>query len=655
MPVCVLIDWDKDYIDIDKIILMLWRKTCSNIILTVLSLLAGTVLQAQDIKYDFSVLDRKVKSWVDSGYHSGASLMIARDNKIIYEKYFGSYKPETVAYIASAGKWLAAATIAAVVDEGKLAWNDEVGKWLPEFKDKKGKATLRQLLSHTAGYPDYQPKGQRPDNYQSLKESVTHIVELSADTLAGTKFKYGGLAMQVAGRMAELAYGKSWELIFQEKIAQPLGMRNTHFTPVDETPGHNPMLGGGARTSLRDYMNFLQMFANDGLFNSKVILSKAAVDEISKDQVLGSSVAKGEYVVQVREAYHQGIYGFGVWREEVDEKGKALLISSPSWAGAYPWIDRTTHTYGFLLARVKENKNGFNAFFASPVLPYLLRDVLKKAGSENVRTGYVKVDDATQLYYEIEGSGEPVVLLHGHSFDHQMWDKQTQALAKKYQVIRYDLRGYGRSGMPKEGKEFLHSTDLLKVLDALAIKKAHVVGLSLGGFVTTDFLALHQDRMLSATMASGDIFNVAGPDELWTAECIAKRNAEIKEYQQRGIHQNKKKWFHSLTTRDQRELYPIRKEVWQAIYKWEAWQPLHIEPRLVLGRSVKEILSKMKVGIPVMVLTGDADLHRGNELLKLVPVAQQVVISNAGHMSNLENPEEFNQKLMEFLNRNSAR
>ncbi|MEO7489659.1 MAG: serine hydrolase domain-containing protein, partial [Ferruginibacter sp.] len=196
---------------------------------------------------NFSALQNKIQAWVDSGYYNGASIIIKKNNKVVYKNYFGNYKPETVAFIASAGKWLAAATIAAVVDEGKLNWNDKVKKYLPEFTDAKGEATLAQLLSHTAGYPDYQPKGEPIDIYQTLKESVAHIVNLPADTLPGTKFKYGGLAMQVAGRMAEIATGKDLETLFQQKIATPLFMSSTHFTPVDSTGGHAPMLGGGAR------------------------------------------------------------------------------------------------------------------------------------------------------------------------------------------------------------------------------------------------------------------------------------------------------------------------------------------------------------------------------------------------------------------------
>src|SRR5688500_13058043 len=128
--------------------------------------------QSSRRSHDFTSVQQKIQGWVDSGYYNGASILIAKDNKVIYKNYFGSYKPETVVFIASAGKWLATATIAAVVDEGKLNWNDKVKKWLPEFTDAKGEATLAQFLSHTAGYPDYQPKDQPVDIYQTLKESV---------------------------------------------------------------------------------------------------------------------------------------------------------------------------------------------------------------------------------------------------------------------------------------------------------------------------------------------------------------------------------------------------------------------------------------------------------------------------------------------------
>jgi CubicO group peptidase (beta-lactamase class C family) len=333
--------------------------------------------------YDFSALQQKIGGWVDSGYYPGASIIIVKDNRVLYEKYFGNYQPATVAYIASAGKWLAAATIAAVVDEGKLSWDDKVKQWIPAITGPKGEATLRQLLSHTAGYPDYQPAGHRRDDYQTLQQSVDSIIALPADTLPGIVFHYGGLAMQVAGRMAELTTGKDWETLFHDKIAGPLNMRQTHFTPVDSTPGHSPMLGGGARTSLHDYARFLSMISNNGMFEEKRILSVNAIAAMQADQVGPALVNKSgdDYVKRARGSLRTDIYGLGEWREEVNAKGEAVLISSPSWAGAYPWIDKKNKLYGFFLARVnvgKANANRFSSFYASPVLPLLVREAIEK-------------------------------------------------------------------------------------------------------------------------------------------------------------------------------------------------------------------------------------------------------------------------------------
>jgi CubicO group peptidase (beta-lactamase class C family)/pimeloyl-ACP methyl ester carboxylesterase len=621
------------------------------------------------VNYDFSPIDRKIQSWIDSGYYHGAGLIIVRNNQVILDKFYGNYTADSVVYIASSGKWLAAATIAAVVDDGKLSWNDPVRKWLPEFTGTKGDATLRQLLSHTSGYPDYQPEGKHRDDYQTLKESVANMVNLPADSVPGVKFHYGGLAMQVAGRMAELASGKDWETLFQEKIAQPLGMKNTHFTPVNQGDGHSPMLGGGARTTLHDYANFLNMIFNNGKFSGKYssddskssdeyslqgkrILSETAIREMQADQVGNAKVAEHEFVERVRAEMHNGIYGLGEWREELDSAGNAVLISSPSWAGAYPWIDRTTHTYGFFLTHVdggKARKDGFSSFYSSPVLPILVRDVYKQAAlPDSVKTGRMDIGDA-QLYYQEAGRGEPVIFIHGHSFDHSEWDPQFPEFAKKFRTITYDCRGYGRSSMPVEGHEFLHAEDLVKLMDKLGIEKAHLVGLSMGGSISTDFLALHLDRVWSVTAASGDVFPVPGPDQPWTEEEIAKRREEISAMKDRGTMNQKWDWLAGLMSKGGSHLQQIRRPVWDMIYKWDQWQPLHVEPRLVLGNSVVEKLKNQEIAIPVMVLTSEVDKDRPNKLLECVPTAKQVIIPDAGHVSNLENPKAFTKLVLQFI------
>lgn len=209
--------------------------------------------------------------------------------------------------------------------------------------------------------------------------------------------------------------------------------------------------------------------------------------------------------------------------------------------------------------------------------------------------------------------------------------------------------------MPVEGKEFLHAEDLLQLMNRLGIKKSHLVGLSLGGFVVTDFLALHPDSILSATAASGDVFPVAGPDQPWTAKGIAKRRNEIEALHKKGIDVFKREWFNALSTRNGKVIEHIRRPIWDMIYKWDAWQPLHIEPRLLLGTSVIDKLKQPKITVPVMVLTGDAEASNANKLMELVPLAKQVFIKNAGHVSNLENAKGFNDAVLHFIKATSAK
>ena len=599
-------------------------------------------------------LDWKVKSWVDSGYYNGVATRIIKDGKVFFENYYGGYSDTTTLHVASAGKWVAAATIAAIVDEGKLSWDDKVNKYLPPFTDIKGEATLRQLMSHTAGYPDYQPEGEKRDDYQTLSESVANIVRLPADTLPGTKFRYGGLAMQVAGRMAEIATGKDWETLFQEKIGKPLDMKYSCFVPVSEEPGFNPMLGGGFKTCLRDYLNFLGMIIQDGQWKGQQVLSENAIMEIESDQLKNISQIRSEnYVRNARQNLHNGIYGLGCWREETDENGKATLISSPGWAGAYPWIDRKNNIYGFIIAKVNEKafSEGFSSFYGGAVLPLIVRDAVKQSNyPEELKRGKVNIGQS-QLFYEEMGQGEPIILIHGHSMNRDMWDKQFFEFAQKYRVIRYDLRGYGYSSPQKEGEQFTHVEDLIKFMDALTIQKAHIIGLSLGGYIGTDMLGYYPERIMSAILVSGNIRHNPKPSEPMGEEEIKIRNEEISHLKRKGIDVMKREWFHGLMKSAGSEREQMRCPLWNMIYQWDAWQPLHKEARVVAGGDAYDKLKINKPDIPVLIVEGKSTNNKYSanpDILNYIPSGSIVIIDDAGHMLNMERPEIFNETVLGF-------
>src|SRR5947209_8694969 len=109
---------------------------------------------------------------------------------------------------------------------------------------------------------------------------------------------------------------------------------------------------------------------------------------------------------------------------------------------------------------------------------------LRVTATMGARSGLVSVH-GTDLYYEELGEGHPVILLHAGIADSRMWDEQMPVLAERYRVVRYDLRGFGRSKMVAGA--FSHRADLAALLDALGIASAALVGCSFGGRVATEF------------------------------------------------------------------------------------------------------------------------------------------------------------------------
>jgi serine-type D-Ala-D-Ala carboxypeptidase len=604
----------------------------------------GRSLARADVP-DFSWLDARLKDRVTRGYFDGVGLIIGRRAEILHEAYFGTATANTVLHVASSGKWAAAATIAALVDEGKLRWDDPVRRFLPEFTDTKGDALLRQLLSHTAGFPDYQPDTAHRDDYQTLAESVAHVVALPASARPGEAFHYGGLAMQVAGRMAEIAAGQSFEDIFQTRIARPLSMTSSGYAPVSQEPGFSPMLGGSLFTSAPDYGRFLMMICQDGRYRGRRILSARAIADLQADQIREAKLNPLEFVEAVRADRRHDIYGLGQWREEVDSGGKATLISSPGWAGAYAWVDRAYDAWGFVLAKANVETavaDGYSTFLGSGIYAPMLRTALDDARGKAVKRGKLG-----PLYYEESGSGPPLIFLHGHSLDRRQWAPQIAAFEHRHRVIRYDLRGYGRSDLPPEDLNRLHADDLYDLMNKLGVGRAHLVGLSLGGTVVADFLALHPDRVLSAVMAGGDLFDVPGPDEPWTQSAIAKRHEEIAELKKQGVFAYKRRWFDELIDKSGSRKEQLRAPLWRMIDEWQAWQPLHVEPRSILGRAGASRLRSTAPGSHVLILRGELEL-KSSSMALLLPQSTEVVIRDCGHISNLEQPQAFNAALRKF-------
>ncbi|MBS1533419.1 MAG: beta-lactamase family protein [Bacteroidetes bacterium] len=299
---------------------------------------------AKPTSYDFSAVDKVLNDSVPVKFNGICYALIDINGQTAYSKSFGGYTGDTRELLASCSKWLSAGVLMSLVDEGKLKLSDTVGKYLPNFtKYHKGNITIAQLFSHTSGFP-----GQSDKNYEG---NPLFTLSRAADSIAknvpllaapGKQFYYGGVSMQVAGRICEVVSGESWAALFNEKIAAPLGMTNT-----DYGLSLNPGIAGGARSTPNDYIKYLNMIMNDGVAaNGTRVLSQDAINAMEQGQTANVSVAYTPYPLSLLQT--NNFYGIGNWRDVTGSGDTLIEDSSPGAFGSHPWIDRSRKVTGII-------------------------------------------------------------------------------------------------------------------------------------------------------------------------------------------------------------------------------------------------------------------------------------------------------------------
>jgi len=298
-------------------------------------------------------VEKKLARMVQDDGVKGITLLVFRRGALLYRLDEGDIAPDARLPVASASKWMAAALVMTLVDDGKLSLDEPIGRRLPDFTGEAGTITLRQLLSFTSGQGSLRGfVDLRQDPRMSMRESAHLIAQIPLQDRPGTIFKYGSPALQVAGALAEQATGKSWSQLFDERLAGPLGLRHTvwgnplwpNVAPAD---ARNPNLQGGVVTTAEDYGKFLTMLASQGLYRGKRILSAKAVDTMESVQTKGLPMA----FIPQGGAGQNLQYALGNWCGAVAEDGACMLVASPGAFGTYPWIDRRNDIYGLFFTR----------------------------------------------------------------------------------------------------------------------------------------------------------------------------------------------------------------------------------------------------------------------------------------------------------------
>ena len=132
--------------------------------------------------------------------------------------------------------------------------------------------------------------------------------------------------------------------------------------------------------------------------------------------------------------------------------------------------------------------------------------------------------DGVRLYYEEAGSGDPVIFVHELAGDHRSWEPQLRCFARRYRCVAFNARGYPPSSVPADRARYSQEharDDVIAVLDHLKVARAHVVGLSMGGFAALHVGLAHPDRARSLVIAGCGYGAQAGAEETFRAECAA--------------------------------------------------------------------------------------------------------------------------------------
>jgi 3-oxoadipate enol-lactonase len=251
-----------------------------------------------------------------------------------------------------------------------------------------------------------------------------------------------------------------------------------------------------------------------------------------------------------------------------------------------------------------------------------------------------------RLAYQVTGEGPAVVLVHGFGLDLRMWDAQAEYLSARYQVVRYDCRGFGASGPFDPAVAYSHAGDLLALIDHLGIDQAVLAGLSFGGRVVLQAALAAPDRVRGLALLDAVLDGVP-----WDPESDAAIGRAVQLSRTHGMLVGREAWLaHPLfsTARNQ-PVIADRLAAMVSGYPGQHW--IGHDPHEPDERPVIDALADLTM--PALVLVGELDVPGFREmsavLARRIPGARYQVVPGAGHMVNMEQPAAVHELLDAFL------
>ena len=267
---------------------------------------------------------------------------------------------------------------------------------------------------------------------------------------------------------------------------------------------------------------------------------------------------------------------------------------------------------------------------------------------------YLTTDDDVKLYYEDGGAGRPILFIHEFAGDYRSWELQVRYFARRYRCITYNARGYPPSDVPDSVEKYSQRRavdDAVGVLDRLHIEKAHIVGLSMGGFAALHFGVHYPHRASSIVIGAAGMG--AEPEKAaqfrHEVEMVAKR-WETEDANKFALIYGSGPGREQLELKDPRGFREFIDQLSQHSPRGAALTLRGVQARRPSPFDLVEQLEKMVV--PTLIVHGDEDrscLATGAFLKRTIPSAGLMVFPKTGHTINLEEPALFNFALQDFF------
>ncbi|HTO48883.1 MAG TPA: alpha/beta hydrolase [Burkholderiales bacterium] len=267
---------------------------------------------------------------------------------------------------------------------------------------------------------------------------------------------------------------------------------------------------------------------------------------------------------------------------------------------------------------------------------------------------YATTNDGVKLHYEDAGSGDTVVFVHEFAGDHRSWEPQLRYFSRRYRCVAYNARGYPPSDVPDDVEKYSQARardDVIAVLDHLKVDKAHVVGLSMGGFATLHVGLGHPHRARSLVIAGCGYGAQPGEEETFRAECEAAAQA----FDSQGMQATGAKYGQGPTRvqfqqKDPRGFREFLEALQQHSAKGAALTLRGVQKRRPLLHQLVDGMKK--IDVPTLVMTGDEDepcLEASLLMKRSIATSGLVILPCSGHTINIEEPDAFNRAVADFL------